>query len=303
MDIVYSWCDGSDEAFRNEREFWKKKLGIVSKDSNFKCQWENNDELKYSIRSVEKYAPWIRNIYIITNSQKPKWLNENNRVKIVDVKDIMPLDSLPIFNSQAIETCIPYINGLSEHFLYSNDDMLFNKPVDKSFFFNEDGKPIVRLQGKISKKTLDKSLYARTILSAQKKVEDLCGVKIEYSPHHCVDSYTKTTFLECIKEFNEDFKRTCYQKFRCEDSTQRAIVLYFALAKNKAILRLTKKFNLFSRDSKCISLNCPKKLKYLDNKAIKLFCINDDIKATDDNRKQIKEFLENKFSEKCSFEI
>lgn len=303
VDIVYTWCNGEEESFKNEREFWKKKLGILMENSNYKCQWDDNDELKYSIRSVEKYAPWVRNIYVITNSQKPKWFNDNNKVKIVDVKDILPQNALPVFNSQAIETCIPYIKDLSEHFLYSNDDMFFNDTVDKSFFFDDDGKPIVRLQGKISNKTFKKSLYAKTIVSAQKKIKDLYGIKIEYSPHHCIDSYTKTIYLECIKDFKEDFERTCYQKFRCENSIQRAIILYRAIAKKQAVMRLTKFLGVFNRDSKCIALNSPQKLKYLNKRTIKLFCFNDDINASIEDRLKFKSFLEKKYPNKSICEI
>jgi len=303
IDLIYTWCDGVESKFKQEREFWRNKLGVKDSGNNFNCQWMNNDELKYSLRSADMYAPWIRNIYIITNSQRPDWLKETDRVKVVDVKDIMPACSLPTFNSQAIETCLPFINGLAEHFLYANDDMFFNNKVDKSFFFDEKGRPVVRLQGKISKKTLLKSQYARTIISAQNKVKDLTGKRIEYSPHHSIDSYTKTIFLDCMKDFKPDFERTVNQKFRCEDSLQRAIILYRAIAKKEAVLRLIKPFNLFSRDSKCIAMNCPKKLKYLSYKPIKLFCINDDSRATDNDRKQIKEFLEHKFSEKSSCEI
>lgn len=310
VDIVYAWCDGNDDNFRKEKDSWIEKLNIQGIDSSCKCQWIDKDELKFSIRSIVKYAPWIRNIYIITNSQIPKWLVNYNKnldynlpqIRIVDVKEIMPKDSLPVFNSQAIETCLSKIEGLSEHFLYSCDDMFFNNPVDKSFFFDKEGRPIVRLQGKISKKTLKNSLYARTIVDAQEKVNAKIGVLIQASPHHCIDAYTKNIFNECISDFREDFERTTYQKFRAEDSVQRAIILYNALAKSKAQLRLTKKWGLFSRDSKCISLNSPKKLRYLNNKSIKLFCLNDDIKATEEKRKIFENFLEQKFSNKSIYE-
>ena len=83
---------------------------------------------------------------------------------------------------------------------------------------------------------------------------------------------------------------------------QRALVLYRALAKKQAVLRLTKVFGLFNRDSKCISINSPNKIRYLKNNSIKLFCVNDDSRATDADRKVFKSFFENKFSEKSIYE-
>ena len=47
-------------------------------------RFEDNEELRYSLRSLERFAPWVRHIYIVTNGQLPYWLNlENPRVTIV----------------------------------------------------------------------------------------------------------------------------------------------------------------------------------------------------------------------------
>ena len=100
-----------------------------------------NQELKYSLRSLEKYAPWINKVYIVTNGQIPKWLNlDNPRVKIVTHDQIMPKYALPTFNSMAIEANLAHIPDLSEKFLYSNDDTFFGNNATPSFFFSKDGK-------------------------------------------------------------------------------------------------------------------------------------------------------------------
>ena len=33
------------------------------------------DQLRFSLRSIEQYAPWIRHVFIVTNGQVPDWLN------------------------------------------------------------------------------------------------------------------------------------------------------------------------------------------------------------------------------------
>ena len=63
------------------------------------------DQLRYSVRSIEKYAPWVRHIYILTNGQKPNWINPNNsKISIVTHQDVFEnKNHLPTFSSTAIE--------------------------------------------------------------------------------------------------------------------------------------------------------------------------------------------------------
>ena len=91
----------------------------------------DNDELKYSLRSIEKYAPWFRYIYIVTNGQIPSWLNLSNpKIRLVNHKDIFPNQThLPTFSSPAIESHLHRINGLSKRFVYFNDDILLGKRI------------------------------------------------------------------------------------------------------------------------------------------------------------------------------
>ena len=91
----------------------------------------DNEELRYSLRSVEMYAPWVRHIWIVTNGQVPAWLNLSNpHVSIVTHADIFRNAShLPSFSSPAIEANLHRIPGLASRFVYLNDDVMFAKPV------------------------------------------------------------------------------------------------------------------------------------------------------------------------------
>ena len=104
VDIVYLWCDSSDDVWRTKKNDELRKLGkTTDNDSTGDCRFIDNDELKYSLRSLEKYAPWINNIFIVTDSQVPKWLDTTNpKIKIIDHKEILPEDVLPTFNASAI---------------------------------------------------------------------------------------------------------------------------------------------------------------------------------------------------------
>uniref|UniRef100_A0A672QFH9 N-acetylglucosamine-1-phosphotransferase subunits alpha/beta n=1 Tax=Sinocyclocheilus grahami TaxID=75366 RepID=A0A672QFH9_SINGR len=101
-------------------------------------RFEDNEELRYSLRSIEKHAPWVRHIFIITNGQIPSWLNlDNPRVSVVTHQDIFQNQThLPSFSSPAIETHIHRIPGLSQKFIYLNDDVMFGKDVWPDDFYS-----------------------------------------------------------------------------------------------------------------------------------------------------------------------
>ncbi|XP_053720050.1 N-acetylglucosamine-1-phosphotransferase subunits alpha/beta isoform X2 [Synchiropus splendidus] len=101
-------------------------------------RFEDNEELRYSLRSVEKHAPWVRHIFIVTNGQIPSWLNlDNPRVTVVTHQDVFRnLSHLPTFSSPAIETHIHRIPGLSQKFIYLNDDVMFGKDVWPDDFYS-----------------------------------------------------------------------------------------------------------------------------------------------------------------------
>lgn len=101
-------------------------------------RFEDNEELRYSLRSIERHAPWVRNIFIVTNGQIPSWLNlDNPRVTIVTHQDVFRnLSHLPTFSSPAIESHIHRIKGLSQKFIYLNDDVMFGKDVWPDDFYS-----------------------------------------------------------------------------------------------------------------------------------------------------------------------
>ena len=147
IDLVYMWVDDGDEEWRSKRDLYRPtEQRSTTADATSAARWRNNDELRYSLRSVEMFAPWVNHIYIVTDNQRPAWLvADHPKVTIVDHRDIIPAEALPTFNSTAIEACLHRIEGLSEHFIFGNDDMLLSAPVSPGDFFHADGRPIVRL--------------------------------------------------------------------------------------------------------------------------------------------------------------
>lgn len=91
VDMVYLWCDGSDQAFKKRKNECLQKENYYDEYLMGDQRFFDNDELKYSLRSLEKNAPWINHIFIVADRQIPKWLDINNKkISIVDHAQIMP---------------------------------------------------------------------------------------------------------------------------------------------------------------------------------------------------------------------
>ena len=128
IDVVYTWAGentGSDD-----------------------LRTAFNQELRYSLRSVRKYLPWVNHIYILMNppKTKPSWFVDDYAkwVTVVDQYDTFPnKDDVPSTNSNAIEFTLHNIPGLSEHFIYLNDDVFIRRPLPYTHFFLDNGKPVL----------------------------------------------------------------------------------------------------------------------------------------------------------------
>ncbi len=305
IDLVYLWVDGSDPKWRAKKQKYSKDKEL-NKDAAAECRFRNYDELKFSLRSVEKNLPWINKIYIVTDEQVPAWLNQgNDKIKVVDSKEIVPEDKLPLFNSCAIETRLPYIPNLAEHFIYANDDMLFWSPLTPEFFF-EGEKPICRLENKM-KKSRYKHLYGYTLFRARKLVLDKFGKDIPYFPHHNADAYLKSVFFDCLNDFKEEFDVTLSNQFRDYSDVQRMIISYYTLAKGEGVaknVKLSLWDKLMHKVPESVYFNVTKaNMKKMKNSVACLMCVNDCRKTTDEARLMMKNILEKRFPDKSSFEL
>ncbi len=92
------------------------------------------------IQCVKRFMPWVRDIIILLArpSQVQPWMKEEG-VRVVFHKQFIPKEKLPIFNSMGFEMFLNRIPGLSEYFLYGNDDMFPVAPLKESDFFRASG--------------------------------------------------------------------------------------------------------------------------------------------------------------------
>lgn len=138
IDFVVLWVDDSDPVWREKKA---KYTGTQIQEGNTEVRYRDWDTLRYWFRGVEKFAPWVRYVYFVTDDQKPEWLNvDHPKLKWVKHTDYIPAEYLPTFSSHPIEWNLHRIPGLSENFVYFNDDMFLIRETKPEDFF-VDGKP------------------------------------------------------------------------------------------------------------------------------------------------------------------
>ena len=244
IDAVYTWVDGSDRDWQRSKA---QALHLSDTDSHIQnavdeARFADHDELRYSLRSIEQYAPWINKIWIVTAGQTPEWLDTSNpRVEVVSHEQIWPdVHGLPSFNSHAIEANINSIAGLSEHYLYFNDDFLFGRPVRPESFYHGNGiAKIFESRAHVDFTDVDELDNASTIAAknARSIIESTFGKTYSRKFFHVPTPVVKSVLADAEERFPEVFKVTRAASFR--QSTDIAAVgsFYFnwAHAAGKAV--------------------------------------------------------------------
>jgi len=136
IDFVITWVDGNDPKWLAEKRKYEKDAGFAN--DNRDVRYRDFELLKYWFRAVEQNAPWVNKIHFVTWGHVPEWLDINHpKINIVKHSSFMPKKYLPTFSSTAIEMNLHRIEGLTEKFVYFNDDMfVLNKTKPTDFFKN-----------------------------------------------------------------------------------------------------------------------------------------------------------------------
>ena len=152
IDAVITWVDGDDPNHHAKRMRYGDRNIHESEDVAGNTRFNSLGEILYCIASLNRFAPWLHKIYIVTDEQDPcvepflkKHFSESYiPMEIVDHKTIFHgyEQYLPIFNSIAIETMTWRIPGLSEHYIEFNDDLFLSAPVTPEDFFLPNGKSV-----------------------------------------------------------------------------------------------------------------------------------------------------------------
>ncbi|MBX4777370.1 capsular biosynthesis protein, partial [Klebsiella sp. CVUAS 10191.3] len=131
IDFVVLWVDSDDRRWQNDFLHYKTIYSDTYKLAITPSRFRDMGLFKYWFRAVENYAPWVRKVHLVTCGQVPTWLDKSyHKINLVPHSDIIDEKYLPTFNSRAIEVNIHKIKDLSEQFVYFNDDMLLNAPIN-----------------------------------------------------------------------------------------------------------------------------------------------------------------------------
>jgi hypothetical protein len=333
IDFVISWVDGSDpEWLAEKKKYTPPEMTADDRVSRYR-DWDN---LQYLFRGIEKFAPWVNNIYFVTWGHLPKWMNKDApKLKIVRNKDFIPAEYEPTFSSQTKELNLHRINGLSEHFVSFDDDMFLlgdtrredffrnGKPCDcavltahshtedKYFMFMEyraagllnkyfNIREVIRnnRRGWLNLKYGCKTLFRSWVLSGFPRFTGIWQ-------NHLAYSLCKSTYEELWEKEGNKFHQTCLNRFRNMTNFNIWVFRNWQLATGNFYPRSTKfgkKFETDDLESYKIILD------YIDNRRGKIICINDsDPNISEENfikaRDSIKNSLNRILPDKSSFEM
>lgn len=280
IDLVYCWCNG--KAFENLE----------------KCRFSNNGELYYSIKSVDRFAPWFRTIWLFVNdgTEIPNWLASHPKVRIVKHSEVIPAKHLPLYNAVSIEFWLWAIPGLSERFVYANDDMFLGRKTSPKQFFTCDGRAICRYSG--GEMDFGGSYRAelennRTFMKEHSNgLSDEWRKAIRLAPHHNMDSYLKSSMREFCEKFPEVLEGAGKAQFRSFEQLQRDVFSLWAMANGKGVFRSRKRFLPPRWESLEYDLSFTWCYRVLERKRPYMFCLNDTESSTDEHRRIAADWLE-----------
>ncbi|MGW1198180.1 stealth family protein [Streptomyces sp. NPDC002536] len=240
VDAVYTWVDGDDPAWKERKAAAKGE--VYHAESASDARFISRDELRYSIRSLHLFAPWIRNIYVVTDDQVPVWMRRDvPGIRVVGHREIFrnPAD-LPTFNSHSIESQLHHIDGLAEHFLYFNDDMFIGRPVAPQSFFTPTGTaryfpsrnripqgPVVETDSPVDAACKNNRALLR----------ERFGRVITQPMEHIPYALRRSAMEEAEADFPEAWARTSASRFRAmtDLSPTSSFALYYAALTGRAL--------------------------------------------------------------------
>ncbi|WP_204017742.1 stealth family protein [Sphaerimonospora thailandensis] len=310
IDAVYTWVDGADPAWRARRDQAlggaRTAFGGLSEMATTEARFTSRDELRYSLRSLWMYAPWVNRVWIVTDGQTPPWLDGSHpMVTVVDHKEIFTDSSaLPVFNSHAIETQLHHIDGLSEHFLYLNDDFFLGRPLSPHTFFEANGVTrffLSLVHVPFGAPEHEESPVHAAGMNNRRILEQLSGRTLTQKLKHVPYALRRSLMYEMEERFAAEFEATARSTFRTTSdiSAVSSLAHYYAYLTGRAVPGIV--------DYTYVDLSVPKtpgKLhRMLARRRHDVFCLNDTAPTTPEQDALLADFLEAYFPTPAPFEL
>lgn len=251
VDMVFTYVDGNDPRHVEKRNRYKSLLPVATRSERISdtgdsdIRFRDVGEISFAVNSVLKYLPWIRTIFIVTDAQKPpisQYILNSGRVRIVDHQEFMPERYLPTFNNKTIESHLHHIKGLSEIFLYNNDDYMHFSPIQPDFFYTmgKDGLISLKLHAYPALYRWIKHQYS--FVSKYRANLHSIGISNAYAylkkgmcrlsfheilmPMHATRIFRRATALRVEEEFGDILEETRCRKFRDVEGLSYDTILY-----------------------------------------------------------------------------
>ena len=335
VDFVVTWVDPSDPEWLSEKEKSFSLLHPNDKSNNGSCRYREWNLFRHWFRAVEAYAPWVRYVWLVTWGHTPQWLNlENPKLKVVRHDEFIPPEYLPTFNTECIELNLWRITGLSEHFVYFNDDFFLFNAVSKEDFFTGDlpnhcavANPlrahehmtafehsilnviglfngsfrIRRVMYSAPEKWFSYK-YGKTVLL--NRITYTLGNLYGIYNSHLPLPLRKSSMEQCHAAFSNSFHLTCLNKFRKMDDIINQVFFIWEMFHNT--------FEPVSPDHYGMFFNCRKDnldeivKAFSDGKKYKTICLNDNEMLPDEDfeyvRNTVVDLMNHRLPDKSSFE-
>lgn len=331
IDFVLTYLDANDVEWQKEKNKYTPGATADVNPNRYR-EWDN---LVYFFRSIDKFAPWVRKVHIVTWGHVPSWLDVNHpKINIVNHKDYLPAEWLPTFSSRCIDMNLHRIPDLAEQFVYFNDDMFLTGPVEPEFFF-KNGLPCDAAVLSAQAFNLNDSVrmyfapYVDTgVINKYFKIKKVIKsdlwkwINLKYRselfrtltmlpyPHficfrnfHLPYGYLKSTYDEVWRREPEFLSAASAHKFRDIADPNHFLFTYWQYVTGKFTPRDVKYGKYYSIHRLEDAKNAAKDI---ESKKYKMMCINDTIIDNNDFE-QIKETVNSALQlllpEKSSFEI
>ena len=291
MDVVITYVDGQDP-------FWQEEYSRIVSEGILTKRYRDWGTLRFLMRGIERYMPYVEKVHLVVSSesQVPAWI-DRERVHVVLHKDIIPERYLPTFNSSMIEMFLHKIEGLSERFVYFNDDMFPVRPVRSESLF-DGSKAAIGFCKVLSRM----SNYKKLVFMSDRLVRRALGMKAALyaiRPQHICSPMLRSCCEELYSKVESQIIESL-SPLRQENNYNQYIFLDYMYYTGRAESRRlsARHFSLGASSVKKIS-------SFLQEPSRDFVCIND-VSMSEERyqfcRKGILEAFGQRLPDKCSFE-
>ncbi len=296
-------------------EYGTQPKTVITRE--YPADWKRGDEPYYPINDEKNNAMFAK------YQEEAEKNVEHPKLRWITHKEFMPEEYLPTYNSAAIELNLHRIEGLSENYLYFNDDVYLIRDSQPSDFYKNGQPKLFAVYDALvpwsaytntyyknveliychfpNKKALKSSpwkffnyRYGHLVL---KNLLLLPWGPTGYVNNHLATPMKKSTLANLWQIEGETLDRTSRNKIRnYEVDVNQYICQYWHIESNQ-FYPISKNFG------ETINLHQIDRLESIfKDKHKKLLCVNDEVDFKEENIIRFKEILQERYPEKSAFE-